>query len=128
MKHFLTALLCLAVLWHSAGAEAKPSQPPTAQQQKAEQTSPQAQKAHWGTILVAFGTTVPQSKVALDAIGAAYAKRGEPVLWAYTSDIIRRKLDKRGEKTLSVFAAMNKAAEMGISLPIITIGTSLYLG
>lgn len=69
-----------------------------------------------GVLLVAFGTTVPESKVALDAIEAAYAKLGEPVLWAYTSDIIRKKLAKQGTPVLSVNAAMNKAADMGITL------------
>lgn len=64
-------------------------------------------------VLVAFGTTVPESKVALDAIHAAYAQRGQPVIWAYTSDIIRRKLEKQGKPMLSVNAAMNKAAAMG---------------
>lgn len=68
-----------------------------------------------GMLLVAFGTTVAESQIALDAIASAYAQRGEPVLWAYTSDIIRRKLEKQGKPVLSVHAAINKAAEMGIS-------------
>lgn len=68
-----------------------------------------------GVLLVAFGTTVAESQVSLDAIATVYAQRGEPVLWAYTSDIIRRKLEKQGKPMLSVNAAMNKAAEMGIS-------------
>lgn len=67
------------------------------------------------TLLVAFGTSMESAKPALDAIDAAYAQQGEPVLWAYTSDIIRRKLAKEGKPVLSVNAAMNKAAEMGVS-------------
>ena len=68
-----------------------------------------------GTLLVAFGTTVASSKVAIEAIGKAYEARQEPLIWAYTSDIIRKKLDKRGEPVLSVNAAMNQAAGQGIT-------------
>ena len=96
--------LCAPSLPTDAGATTAASQAPN---------MPQERKS--GVLLVAFGTTVPSSRVALEAIDAAYARRGEPVIWAYTSDIIRRKLDKRGESVLSVNAAMNKAADMGIT-------------
>lgn len=68
-----------------------------------------------GIVLVAFGTTVASSKVALDAIGADYAAQGKPVIWAYTSDIIRKKLAKQGSPVLSVSAALDKAASMGLT-------------
>lgn len=67
------------------------------------------------TLLVAFGTSKASAMPALKAIEAAYTQQGETVLWAYTSDIIRRKLAKEGKTVLSVNAALNKAAEMGIS-------------
>lgn len=68
-----------------------------------------------GILLVAFGTTVPESKVALEAIGQAYAELKKPVIWAYTSDIIRNKLEKQGRPALSVMQAMDKAAAMGLT-------------
>lgn len=74
-----------------------------------------AQTASEGIVLVAFGTTVPESKVALDAIGQAYAGLNKPVIWAYTSDIIRNKLKKQGKPALSVMEAMDKAAQMGLT-------------
>ena len=83
--------------------------------QAAEKVKAPASAANEGILLVAFGTTVPGSRAALDAIGQAYAAQGKPVIWAYTSDIIRRKLEKQGRPVLSVNAAMNKAADMGIT-------------
>ncbi|MEG2173288.1 MAG: sirohydrochlorin cobaltochelatase [Desulfovibrionaceae bacterium] len=67
------------------------------------------------TLLVAFGTTVESAMPSLNALHAAYTAQGDPVLWAYTSDIIRRKLAKQGKPVLSVHAALNKAAAMGIT-------------
>lgn len=96
---FLVLLLLVAVLGgHAHAAEKDP-----------------ADASKEGILLVAFGTTVPSSKVALDAIGQAYAAHNKPVLWAYTSDIIRKKLAKQGTAVLSVNAALEKAASMGIT-------------
>lgn len=67
------------------------------------------------TLLVAFGTSVESAMTALNAIDKAYVQQGEPVIWAYTSDIIRRKLAKQGKPVLSVSAAMDKAATMGVT-------------
>ncbi len=68
-----------------------------------------------GIILVAFGTSMPEAKIALDAIHEAYTRTtNTPIIWAYTSDIIRRKLAKQGEKHFSVMGAMNEAARLGI--------------
>ena len=49
-----------------------------------------------GILLVAFGTSVPEAKPALEAMDKAVAEAfpGVPVFWAYTSDIIRHKLLK----------------------------------
>lgn len=65
-------------------------------------------------LLVAFGTSVESAKTSLDAIATAYTQRGDTVLWAYTSDIIRKKLSKEGNKVLSVSQAMNLAARNGV--------------
>ncbi len=69
----------------------------------------------WVNILAFFGTSVPEAKVALDAIEKAYTKTGDEIIIAYTSDIIRNKLAKSGKKILSVNAALNKAADMGFT-------------
>lgn len=65
-------------------------------------------------ILAAFGTSQPGAKQSLDAIAAAYEKQGDTVIWAFTSDIIRRKLAKQGTVVFSVDEAMNEAAKKGI--------------
>lgn len=77
--------------------------------------TPQASAGSEGIVLVAFGTTVPSSRVALEAIGQAYAGLEKPVIWAYTSDIIRNKLQKQGKPALSVLEALEQAAKMGIT-------------
>lgn len=100
MRHlFVSLCLLLSLLGGAAHAAQKPVNP----------------EARAGIVLVAFGTTVPTSKVALDAIDTAYAAYQQPVIWAYTSDIIRKKLAKQGKPVLSVAAALDKAAQMGIT-------------
>ena len=66
-----------------------------------------------GTLLVAFGTSMESATASLKAIDRAY-QDGNPVLFAYTSDIIRKKLEKNGVSALSVNAAMNECARLGI--------------
>ncbi len=68
-----------------------------------------------GIILVAFGTTVDSAKISLDALDKAYATHGKPVLWAYTSTIIRKKLEKNDTPVFSVHEALDKAADLGWS-------------
>ena len=94
---FLLLTLCLSLL--AAPAHAAEKQPPAARE---------------GLVLVAFGTTIPESKAALDALGQAYATQNMPVLWAYTSDIIRNKLKKQGKPVLSVTQALDSAKKMGL--------------
>lgn len=65
-------------------------------------------------LLVAFGTSVGEAKGSLDAIATAYTQRGDTVLWAYTSDVIRKKLSKEGQKVMSVNQAMHLAAKNGV--------------
>jgi sirohydrochlorin cobaltochelatase len=51
-----------------------------------------------GILLVAFGTTVPEARAALDAVDAAARTRfpGIEVRWAYSSRIVREKLAAEG--------------------------------
>ena len=95
MKRFVPVLLLVALALCSSPALA-------------------AKAAKSGTLLVAFGTTMESAMPALDAINASYEKTGTPLVWAYTSDIIRNKLAKRGKKVFSVNEAMNECARLGI--------------
>lgn len=68
-----------------------------------------------GTLLVAFGTSVSSARPAIDAIVAEYKEKTTgPVLLAFTSDIIRKKLTAAGEPVLSVNAALNELAAQGV--------------
>ncbi len=71
-----------------------------------------------GTLLVFFGTSYPSAKKSIDALEAvyqkAYAEKG-PVLIAYTSDIIRKKLAKEQRPVLSVAKAMDTLAKKGVT-------------
>ncbi len=71
-----------------------------------------------GILLVMFGTTVASGKVALDALEAdfqkAYGAKG-PVVVAYTSEIIRKKLKKQGKHIFSVEEGLNKLASDGVT-------------
>lgn len=71
-----------------------------------------------GILLVAFGTSIPEARVAFDAIDAQV--RAEfpdvPVRWAFTSNIIRKKLEREaGQKTLSVPAALSAMLDDGFT-------------
>ena len=70
-----------------------------------------------GVLIVAFGTSMASAMPSFDAIDKAYkaAYRGQPVVWAYTSDIIRKKLAKEGKTVFSVNQAMNECARLGIT-------------
>lgn len=65
------------------------------------------------TILLAFGTSDPEAKKALDSIGKAYEKRGDKVLWVYSSNIIREKLKSQGKPVFSIGEALDEAAMRG---------------
>lgn len=51
-----------------------------------------------GILLVSFGTSVPEAQEALDAVDSAFKEAfpGQPLRWAYTSQIIRKKLASQG--------------------------------
>ncbi len=71
-----------------------------------------------GILLVMFGTTVPSAKVALDALEAdfnkAYGAQG-PIVVAYTSEIIRKKLKKQGTHVFSIEEGLNALAQKGVT-------------
>ncbi|OUO52953.1 cobalt chelatase [Desulfovibrio sp. An276] len=69
-----------------------------------------------GILLVAFGTTMESAEPALQSIDKAYRKAypDKPIVWAYTSDIIRKKLNKQGSRVLSVKQALDECARLGI--------------
>ncbi|MBU1001387.1 MAG: sirohydrochlorin cobaltochelatase [Proteobacteria bacterium] len=70
-----------------------------------------------GILLVAFGTSEPEARVAFDHLGELAAKRfpAVPVRWAYTSNIIRKKIAKQGLMTDSVPVALAKMVEEGFT-------------
>jgi sirohydrochlorin cobaltochelatase len=75
------------------------------------------EKAKKGILLVTFGTSHPEARVAFDNI-ETHIKKEFPnveVRWAFTSKIIRRKLRKRGEQINSPTEALAKMGEDGIN-------------
>ncbi len=75
-------------------------------------------KGKEGMLLVMFGTSYESAKNALDAIEAEYIhmyKGRGPVEVAYTSEKIREKLRKRGEKVFSIDEAMHALAVKGVT-------------
>lgn len=71
-----------------------------------------------GVLLVAFGTSVPEAKKAFDNIDAAYKKAfpGSPIVWAFTSQIIRKKLAAEGERVYSISEALDRLAKDGATV------------
>lgn len=69
-----------------------------------------------GVLIVAFGTSMESALPSFKAIEADYAKAypGQPIVWAYTSDIIRKKLAGEGKTILSVNQALDECARKGI--------------
>lgn len=51
-----------------------------------------------GLLLAAFGTSVPEALPSFKAVDQSFRQNfpDQPVVWAYTSQIIRRKLAKEG--------------------------------
>ena len=70
-----------------------------------------------GLLLVAFGTSVPEAKPALTAIDKEFkaAFPHSPVIWAYTSSIIRAKLEKKGVHIGDVAAGLEELARQKVA-------------
>lgn len=67
-----------------------------------------------GILLAAFGTSEPEAEAAYQAINQAYEKLGVPVVWAYTSNIIRAKLAKFGKRLDTPREALDRLAAQGV--------------
>lgn len=69
-----------------------------------------------GVLLVAFGTSVPEAKKAFQTIEREYraAFPGVPIVWAYTSQIIRKKLAAQGVDVGSIGQGLDKLASLGV--------------
>lgn len=65
------------------------------------------------TILAAFGTSDEEAAKSLTAIQKAYEKNGSTVLWAYSSNIIRAKLNKEKQVVYSITEALDYASKNG---------------
>lgn len=70
-----------------------------------------------GILLVTFGSSYPETRVAFQNIEKEMAKAfpNIPIRWAYTSKIIRNKLRKRGENINSPAMALAQMAEDGFT-------------
>lgn len=69
-----------------------------------------------GILLVAFGTTVPEARAALTALDRDFraAFPQAPVEWAYTSQIIRKKLAEQGQPVGSIGQGLETLARKGV--------------
>lgn len=71
-----------------------------------------------GILLVAFGTSEEKALPAYEGIETAFRpalEQGEPLVWAYTSNIIRTKLGKQGKNVFSVDEALDALAGQGVT-------------
>lgn len=77
----------------------------------AEQKAPKE-----GVLLAAFGSSAPEALSAFRAVDASFraAFPGSPVVWAYTSQIIRRKLASQGRPTGGISDGLAALAKDGV--------------
>ena len=108
LLHFFTrALLPLLLLCALVGAPvAAPAAAPAALAPKA------------GVLLVAFGTSVPEALPAMQAVDQEFktAFPGQPVVWAYTSQIIRKKIAAAGRPVGGISDGLAQLARDGVRL------------
>ena len=78
-----------------------------------------------GLLLVAFGTSVPEAQPALTAIDKEFkaAFPHSPVIWAYTSSIIRAKLEKKNLDLIIANNLRTEGAGFGTDTNVVTIIT-----
>ena len=71
-----------------------------------------------GILLVAFGTSVPEAQPAFKAVDAEFKKAfpGAPVVWAYTSQIIRKKLAEQGQPVGGISDGLAQLAKDGVKV------------
>lgn len=65
------------------------------------------------TVLAAFGTSDSEAQKSLNAVKSAYEKQGDTVIWAYSSNIIRKKLNREKQVVYSVTKALDYARNNG---------------
>lgn len=80
---------------------------------EAAQTSPRE-----GILLVAFGTSVPEAQAGFTATEKAFktAWPESPVVWAYTSQIIRKKLAREGRPVGGIASGLAQLAKDGVQV------------
>lgn len=71
-----------------------------------------------GVLLAAFGTSVPEARVSFKALEEAFRKTlpETPIVWTYTSQIIRKKLQKRGEHIPGIAEALQMLSKEGVNV------------
>lgn len=74
-------------------------------------TSPALLFAKELTILAAFGTSDKEAAKSLTAVQSAYEKQGNTVIWAYSSNKIRAKLNKEKQVVYSIIEALDYAVQ-----------------
>lgn len=81
-------------------------------------TSHAADAPKEGILLVAFGTSVPEGMPAFKAVDAEFKKAfpDSPVVWAYTSQIIRKKLAEQGQPVGGISDGMAELAKDGVKV------------
>lgn len=68
-----------------------------------------------GLLLVAFGTSMETGAPAYEGIERAFRMAGQPVVWAFTSNIIRAKMARQGVRLLTVPEGLARLAEQGVT-------------
>lgn len=81
--------------------------------QAADQKAPKE-----GVLLVAFGTSVPEALPSFKAVDASFkaAFPDTPVVWSYTSQIIRKKLAKQGKPVGGISDGLAALAKAGVKV------------
>ena len=81
-------------------------------------TSHAADTPKEGVLLVAFGTSVPEGMSAFKIVDAEFKKAfpDSPVVWAYTSQIIRKKLAQQGQPVGGISDGMAQLAKDGVKV------------
>ena len=105
LSRLLPALLLLLALACAAGCAGRHAPAPAAQKNE-------------GVLLVAFGTSVPEAMPAMEAVDRDFRKAfpDAEVLWAYTSQIIRKKLAGQGKKTGGISEGLERLAQDGVKV------------
>lgn len=69
-----------------------------------------------GLLVAAFGTSVPEALPSFKAVDQSFRQAfpGSPVVWAYTSQIIRRKLARQGRPVGGISDGLAKLARDGV--------------